>query len=346
MRALRPLPRRPAWAAGRAFACALRHPVAGTINSFTASERANLDQWLALRSAMLILSMPGADSLGNALARELQCPHEAVDAHRFPDGETLVKLPLPVAGEHVVFAAQLDHPDEKVLPLLFAADAARELRARRITLACPYLPYMRQDHRFRDGEAVTSRTFARLLSASFDALFTVDPHLHRWNSLDDIYRLRGTVVRSAPAIANWLAREVDQPLVVGPDSESAQWVADVARRLDAPWTVMTKQRHGDREVQVEMAQGVDWSGRTPVLLDDIISTGHTLMAAARALQAAGLRAPVCVGVHALCDDAAIAGLRAAGVQRVASCDTVPHATNAISVVPLLAQAIARLQPSP
>lgn len=296
-------------------------------------------------TSQLVLSMPGAQSLGESLARELQCPHAAVHAHRFPDGETLVRLPVPVAGRHVVFAAQLHHPDDKTLALLFAADAAGELRADRITLVAPYLPYMRQDVRFRDGEAVTSRTYARLLSASFDDLLTVDPHLHRWHSLDEVYRLRGKVVAAAPAIAEWLRKEIARPLVVGPDSESAQWVADVARRLDAPWTVMSKVRSGDRAVQVEMAAGVDWSGRTPVLLDDIVSTGHTLMAAARALQRAGLRAPICVGVHALCDDEAVAGLREAGVERLASCDTVPHASNAISVVPLLAAALRTLSSS-
>jgi ribose-phosphate pyrophosphokinase len=149
-------------------------------------------------------------------------------------------------------------------------------------LVAPYLAYMRQDKRFKPGEAVTSRSYARLLSGHFDFLVTVDPHLHRWHSLDQIYTVPpGGGSRAANRPLAGAAHCA--PLLVGPDSESAQWVAEVARLAGAPWTVMAKTRRGDRDVRVKLAARGPWPGHTPVLLDDIVSTGHTMVAAAAAL---------------------------------------------------------------
>lgn len=287
----------------------------------------------------IILALPGAERLAETLAQQLHCAASTVEAHRFPDGEVVVRLRTAVAGQRVLLVAHLDRPDDKTLALVFAADAARELGALQVGLVAPYLPYMRQDDRFRPGEAITSRSYARLLSSTIDWLVTVDPHLHRWPSLDAIYGIRSHVVAAAPAIADWLRREVPQAILVGPDSESEQWVADVAGRVGAPYVVMTKERRGDREVQVRLPRGVAHEGRTPVLVDDIISSGHTMAAAAHVLRGAGWGRPLCVGVHALMDAAALDMLHRAGIARVASCDTVPHPTNAIGVAALLAEGV-------
>lgn len=287
----------------------------------------------------LVVGLPGAGALPAQLAAQLRCDHGDLALHRFPDGECLVRLDADVHGRCVVFAGSLDHPDGKTLPLLFAADAARELGAARIGLVAPYLAYMRQDHRFRAGEAVTSRSYARLLSGALDFLVTVDPHLHRWDSLADIYSIPARAVAAAPAIAQWLRREVGAPLLVGPDEESGQWVAEVARLCGAPSTVMVKQRHGDRDVAVTMTGGTSWPGRTPVLLDDIGSSGQTLVAALQVLRHGGLPSPLCIVVHALFAPEAQQAMLDAGAARVVSCDTVAHPTNAIAVAPLLGPAV-------
>ncbi len=293
-------------------------------------------------SDYLVLGYPGNEALATGLAHQLGGQYSPLFAHRFPDGETLVRIDAPVEGRRVVLACTLDHPDAKALPLLFAADAARELGAAQVGLVAPYLAYMRQDHRFKPGEAITSRSFARMVSASFDFLVTVDPHLHRWHSLDQIYALRSRVVPAAPRIAQWLQANVPRPLLVGPDEESAQWVAEVARLAQAPHLVMAKTRRGDHDVSVVMEAPPDAAGRTPVLVDDIISTGRTLMAAAQALRDAGLGAPVCVGVHALFDEDAHARMIEGGIARVVTCDSIVHPTNAIGLGPALAPAVQAL----
>lgn len=287
---------------------------------------------------MKVIGWPGS-AFAPWLAVRLGCQCSELFVRRFPDGESLVRIDTPVDGANVAVATTLDHADAKALPLIFAADALRELGAARVVLVAPYLGYMRQDARFHPGEAVTSRSFARLLSSSFDALVTVDPHLHRWRSLGEIYTIPTRIVASAPPIAQWIAANVPSPLIVGADAESQQWVTEVARIAQAPSTVMKKTRLGDRDVRVELQDPGPWEGCTPVLVDDIVSTGHTLMAAAAVLRDAGLPEPIAIGVHALFDDAALARMESSGIAHVVTCDTIAHSTNGISVLSPLAQAV-------
>ena len=291
---------------------------------------------------MLVVALPGGEALSAGLARRLRCDCSPLAVHRFPDGETLVRLDAPVRGRCVVLAGSLDQPDGKTLPLLFAADAARELGATQVGLVAPYLAYMRQDRRFHTGEAVTSRSYARLLSTALDFLVTVDPHLHRWHSLGELYPIRTQAVAAAPAIARWLCAHVPKPLLVGPDSESRQWVSEVAALCEAPFTVLRKTRRGDRQVSVRLTDQGPWPDCTPVLLDDIVSTGHTVLAAAQALRKAGLPAPLCVAVHALFDSAALQELLGCHVARVVSCDSITHSSNAIALSAALAKAVRQL----
>lgn len=287
----------------------------------------------------LVLSLPGAMELGVSLARLLRCEHDEVIVHNFPDGETLVRIDKPVRDRNVVLACSLDHPDGKTLPLLFTADTARELGAMQVGLVAPYLAYMRQDKRFHPGEAITSHSYARLLSGSLDFLVTVDPHLHRWRTLGELYAIRSEAVAAAPAIARWIRRNVREPVLIGPDGESEQWVSEVARLVQAPHAVLSKVRSGDRDVRVSFEGAAHWPGRTPVLLDDIVSTGHTIAAAAQLLARAGMPPALCVAVHALFDAGALDRLANAGVGRVVTCDTVAHPTNSIRLAPALARAV-------
>jgi len=292
-----------------------------------------------------VLAWPGS-SLAAALAAQLGCECAELAIHRFPDGEQLVRIDTDVTGCEVVLVAGLERADAKFLPIAFACDAARELGARRIVLVAPYLGYMRQDQRFQRGEAVSSRTFARLLSSVADALVTVDPHLHRWTKLSQIYSIPAQVVPAAEPIAQWIKQHVQSPLVVGPDAESRQWAARIASLADAPCVVLEKVRSGDSEVSVTLGDAVPAGRWTPVLVDDIASTGRTFIAAAAALRRAGLHNPVAVAVHALLDEESLAAVRMAGVHEFVSCDTVEHSTNAIAMAPALAHGLREIKNAP
>lgn len=290
----------------------------------------------------LIFALHGHEALAAALVRELDGEAGALTLRRFPDGETYLRYDTPVAGRAVVLVCNLHDPDAKIPQLLFAAAAARELGAAQTGLVAPYLVYMRQDRKFRAGEALTSVTFAGLISSGFDWLVTVDPHLHRYHALSEIYRIPAQVVHAAPAIVQWIRDNITTPWLIGPDEESAQWVGAVARAADAPFAVLEKVRRGDRDVEISVPDAASRSGHTPVLVDDIISTGRTMAGTIAHLLRAGLPPPVCIGVHAVLAPRACEELLAAGARQIVTCNTVPHATNAVGLDREIAVAVSGL----
>ena len=183
-----------------------------------------------------------------------------------------------------------------------------------------------------------AQAFARLLSTACDGLATVDPHLHRRSCLGEIYAVPTRIAHAASAVAAWIAAKVDAPLLIGPDEESGQWVSAVAEAAGAPFTVLEKVRRGDREVEVSVPEVERHRGRTPVLVDDIVSTGRTMVETARHLERLGLGRPVCVGVHAVFAEGAWEALREVAA-RVVTCNTVLHPSNAIDVSGLVAGAL-------
>ena len=293
----------------------------------------------------VILSLPGNEALTRLLSAELDVHGTGmfevgqVELRRFPDSETYVRIVSRLDRMSAMIVSSLDRPDEKILPLIFLAETAREIGAGEVGLVAPYLSYMRQDRSFHHGEGITSKYFAGLISSSFDWLVTVDPHLHRHSSLAELYGIRTQVVHAAPAIAEWIGANVEQPLIVGPDSESEQWVAAVARAVRAPHVVLEKVRKGDREVDISVPDLEQWRQHTPVLVDDIVSTARTMIETVKHMIAAGMRRPVCVAVHAIFAGSAYEDLLAAGAGRVASCNTVVHSSNAIDLTPALGSAV-------
>ena len=274
-----------------------------------------------------------ADASGLALA--------VIERHRFPDGELRLRLPDPLPP-HVVLWRGLHQPNEKLVELLLAARTARQLGACHLSLVTPYLAYMRQDIAFHPGEAVSQRIVGAFLAELFDAVITVDPHLHRVATLEEAIPVRDAIVLSgAPLLADHIATQRHDVLLIGPDEESAQWVAQAAQRHGWASGVCRKTRHGDRAVDIELPAlpGKGCAGRAVVLMDDVASSGHTAAQAARALLRAGATSVDVAVTHALFAAGAIELLREAGVNQVWSTDAIPHASNAVSIVPAVAQAL-------
>jgi ribose-phosphate pyrophosphokinase len=281
----------------------------------------------------LLLPMPGNEAIAKSLSDALAWPVGKVQTRSFPDGESYVRIASTIDARPVVIVCTLAHPDEKLLRLIFAAATARELGAPSVGLVAPYLAYMRQDRRFKEGEAVTSRHVAKLLSGAFDWLLTVDPHLHRYGGLGEIYHIPAKVTHAAPLLSAWIKNNVRDPLIIGPDSESEQWVAAVASEARAPYTILEKVRHGDRDVTITVKDLSTGKGRTPVLVDDIISSGRTMIEAVRLLKNNQFN-PVCVAVHGIFADKSDRLLAELGAQIVTS-NTVPHPSNQVDVSGLL-----------
>jgi ribose-phosphate pyrophosphokinase len=285
-----------------------------------------------------LLAFDDEHHLAEPLAASLGVPLHIVERHRFPDGETRMRLP-PTLPARVALLRGLHRPNGKLAELLIAAPAARELGASRLTLVCPYLAYMRQDMAFTPGEAVSQRHVGAALAAWFDAVITVDPHLHRVASMDQVLPGRcGLALSAAPLLGEWAARHARQPILLGPDEEAAPWVSSAARAQGLDHGTCVKQRSGDREVAVALP-ALDFTGREVVLIDDVASTGRTLAVTAAALRRRGASAVDVAVTHALFVGDAIEHLAQAGVRHVWSSDSVPHASNVVSLVQLLAAAL-------
>jgi ribose-phosphate pyrophosphokinase len=286
----------------------------------------------------LLLAFDDEAHLAAPLAAALGVPLHWVERHRFPDGESRLRLPATLPPR-VALLRGLQRPNEKLAELLIVAPAARELGATQLTLVCPYLAYMRQDMAFQPGEAVSQRHVGQALASWFDGVITVDPHLHRVASMDEVLPgRRGVALSAAALLGEWASRHANRPILLGPDEEAAPWVQRAARAQGLEHGTCIKQRSGDRDVRVALPE-LPFQGREVVLIDDVASTGRTLAVTAVALLQRGAVAVDVAVTHALFVDDAIAQLAAAGVRHVWSSDSVPHASNVVSLVPLLAAAL-------
>lgn len=271
------------------------------------------------------------------LARSLGVVAGEIALKVFPDGETLPTAPVPGAGTVILYRS-LHQPNARLFPLLQAADACRRAGATRLVLVAPYLCYLRQDMVFAPGQPLSRDVIGPLLGRAFDRIVTVQAHLHRTASLDSVFGVAADNLDIGGDLAA-LACNGRRPLIVGPDSESEAWVRTAAGRLGLDWGVFAKQRLGDREVRLTLDPTFPAAGRDVLLLDDICSSGGTLEQASRQLLSAGAARVDVAIAHALFDNQAEARLRAAGVGRILSSTSVPHATNALDLTGLLADAL-------
>jgi ribose-phosphate pyrophosphokinase len=288
-------------------------------------------------STQIIFSFSGHDALASNIAAKQNSTIGEYSLHQFPDGESYARVLCDCSGKEAIVVANMHKPNDKLLPLSFLCDAIRRQGASKITLIAPYLPYMRQDIQFNPGESITSRVFAKFVSSTVDKLITIDPHLHRYKSLDEIYTCETVTLSAMAAVAEWINANISNPLIIGPDSESEQWAKTTAENIHCDFLVLEKHRHGDRDVDIDMPDISRFSDHTPVLVDDIISTGRTMIETATHLQEMGLRRPVCIGVHGVFSEDDYQKLCAAYVEQVVTCDTVVHESNGIGMVDTLAQ---------
>lgn len=275
-------------------------------------------------------------ALCQEVAARFNEPARLIRVHRFPDGESLVRVESRGPSRAVVMRS-LDDPNSKLVELLFAADALRRHGVDELILVAPYLAYMRQDRAFREGEAVSQQVVAAALGAAFDRVITVDAHLHRIARLAEVFPCEARSVSAADTLGEW-CEKAGHDLVVGPDEESLSLARAVAERAGRPFVVCSKSRSGDREVKVSLPS-LHTPTRSALIVDDIGSSGVTLEAVAHALRAAGVEVIDAAVVHALFREDALDRLRDAGVASLVSSDSVAHPTNRISLAPLLADAL-------
>jgi len=291
-------------------------------------------------SGAVIQCLPDAVNDAARIAAQLGVPMHPIEVHRFPDGE--LRVTAGPAARTTILYGSLDRPNEKLMTLLFAAEALRRGGARRLVLVAPYLAYMRQDAAFRPGEAISQKVVGRLLGQAVDRIVTVDAHLHRAATIGDVFPdIEADDLSAMPAIAATLRAENVDPatVVMGPDAEAEPWVADLATRLGLRHAIACKERHDDRSVDVRFDDATLFAGRPVLLVDDIVSSGGTLMTCTKALLASGAASVDAIVTHALFPPELMSGLLSAGLGSIRSTASVPHPTNAIPLDAMLAEAL-------
>ncbi len=287
---------------------------------------------------MLLLGFHDYRDQAQRLAKALAIDYAEVAVHHFPDGESKVTLPAEL-DDDIIFCRSLDYPNNKLIELFLSCHVARQQGVKHITLVAPYLCYMRQDTDFHPGEAVSQRIIGHWLGELFDTVITVDPHLHRIDNLGQVILNTETITLSATGLmAEFLNKRPHPPLLLGPDSESEQWVKKIARQNELEWVVAKKERVGDHIVHIKLPEQ-DFSDRIVIIVDDVASTGRTIAQAAKELKKAGAQTVDCLITHPLFADDTEQVLANACISHVWSCDSISHNTNVIHLDQLIADAI-------
>lgn len=287
----------------------------------------------------ILIHDEASQDIAKKIAKLLACEQKSFVHRYFPDGETLVRVPAMTGHKEVILVLRLDRPDAKLFPLLLAASAMRKQGVKKITLVAPYLPYMRQDKAFHPGEAIGAQVFAKVISQCVDELITIDPHLHRIHQLSEIYAIPTKTLSAAPILANYIAKNITRPLLIGPDAESVQWVTGVAREKELDYVVLKKKRYSDTKVRIVWDDKIPVKGRTAVLVDDIISSGGTMIEVVKQLRTAGFKQIACLAVHAVFAGEAFQKIKKAGATHIATCHSIRHESNKMDVSFLLAGAL-------
>lgn len=288
-----------------------------------------------------IYTFPDYNIQAKHISELLNISSYELSVHHFPDKESLVTLP-EIKSDHIIFYLSLDYPNNKLVELLLAVKTVRKQGAKRISLVSPYLSYMRQDKSFHKEEAISQQIIGQWLSELFDDIITVDPHLHRIQSLDEVIPNTNNIVLTATPLLGEFVTSLNKTVhLLGPDEESLQWVKSVAEMSHSPYSVATKKRLGDKSVEIHLPE-IDYDNQHIILIDDVISTGHTVAQTATKLYANGAKQVDVIATHALFTKDAMDTLNNSKIKNIWSSDSITHTTNQITLKNILTKNIKTL----
>jgi ribose-phosphate pyrophosphokinase len=291
---------------------------------------------------MHVIGGTASTALAERISRELgNAPFGIPFTKRFPDGEMYIRVGGRLEGDDVVIV-QSTRTDEDLLELLLLEDAVREAGARRTFVVVPYFGYARQDRRFFPGEPVSARSLCRHVELDADAVITVD--LHSAHTLGQFTK-PAFEASGIPALAR-LLRERPIDILVSPDKGGVERAKRMALLLDRPWFALEKRRIDSDKVELSLpAAGIPaLAGKHVALIDDVITTGGTIVEAAKLLKRHGVGATSAACTHGLFLRDAFERIKAV-TDEVYSTDTLVNPAEKASVAPDIAQILLREFPS-
>jgi len=291
---------------------------------------------------MKIIGGSGGRLLTVLVAQELGLKASRVEIKRFPDGEKYIRIDDDVREEDVAIIQSIHHePDNLLFEYLLLCDTVRDLGANRVIGILPYFAYARQDSRFNPGEAVSFKTVTKLIEdVGTTELFSIDMHQHRVERVSDFFRIQVHNLTAAPLLAEYIKEnmQLENPVVIGPDEESEQWASAAAKVIGADHGTLQKKRLGAEKVEIA-TRSLNVRGRDVLVVDDIISTGGTIMEATKILRDQGARRVLVACTHPILGHDALSRIYESGAETVIGTDTVPSPISYVSVAPLIAEAL-------
>ena len=289
---------------------------------------------------MKVISGPASKELAEAVSAQTGYPNVSVVSKIFPDGESYVRLDGNVSGEDVAIVQTTCPPmqDGRLFQLAFLADSAKRAGAKKVTAVVPYLAYARQDKMFLSGEGVSVETIARMLKAAgIDEFLTVN--IHSEPTLGQ-FPFPAKTLSAIPLIAEYFVKKgYKGAFALSPD-KGAMYIAKQAQEVlcgDVGHLSKTRDRYTGKTVQT--AEGLNVQGQTAIILDDIISTGGTIVGAAKILREKGAKHVFCACVHGLLIGDAEKRILDSGVEEIVGTDSVPGSVSKVSLAPLISQAL-------
>ena len=287
---------------------------------------------------MLIFSFQETERLARNVAKRVKGEYSLIELDKFPDNEIYLRIRKNIKGKEVVLIESYFNPDEKIIRTLFFAYTARELGAKKVRLVASYLPYIRQDKRFKEGEVISSKIIGKLFSI-FDEIIAIDPHLHRYKSLSEIFYTNVKKLSANHLIKEYIKNNFKNSVIIGPDEESYQWALNIAKELKTNATILQKKRFSSRKVSVKLMHDIEVKGKKVVVIDDMVSTGHTVIEAVKLLKKKKAKEIDAVCVHGLFVEDADKKLRKYGVRNIVSTNTIESKYSKIDVSGLIGDAL-------
>jgi ribose-phosphate pyrophosphokinase len=291
----------------------------------------------------LVIGGSNGEHLAIELSQLMELELVSVEIKKFPDGETYVRILGEVSGRDVVYINSLQRsPNESLIETLLTLDALRDLGATRLIAVIPYMSYARQDSRFNPGEAISVQTIAKLLkSMRLDHLVTVDMHLHRITDPSSLFGANFHNITGVRELAKYIKRNysVENTVVIGPDEEAEQWAKIMAEDLGGlEYGVLKKTRLTAEKVAV-VAEGLNVQGKNVIIVDDIISTGGTIVEAVNTLKNLGAREIYVTTVHPLLIGNAHAKLLRLNLRDLVGTNSVLSPISKVSIAPAIGEKI-------
>lgn len=281
----------------------------------------------------MIIGGSASQKLAAKVAWDLGENLSPIETRRFPDGERYIRIKGEVPKEVVVIQSTGYPQDENLMELFLILKNLKSLGVERIRVVIPYFGYGRQERRFKSGEAVSAVIVAELLEAAgASEIYSIN--LHEKN-IKEFFNIPVHEISAMPMIANYISEQIDDPMIIGPDKGALGFAEEISGILKCDCDYLEKTRISPEKVEMK-PKNLDVKGRDVVIIDDIISTGGTIVSASRILNDLGANKVLVGCVHPILVEDALLKIFAAGVDDVFATDTLKSDVSTISVAPLVA----------